>query len=80
MAIISISDAYFRPQMTVPQSGVYRALHDGHRPPHDLLLVRGDEFPSCRSCQDRVRFVLAEKVGHAGEDGDLQPPSAAAQL
>ncbi len=60
---------------TVPESGVYRAIHRGHRAPHPLVALKGESFPACRSCGPRVRFELLEAVPHATHDWDFAGPS-----
>jgi hypothetical protein len=39
-------------------AGIYRVVHAGHRDCHEVVLKRGDEFPLCQRCADRVRFEL----------------------
>ena len=47
-----------KPGDLVTVSGIYRIAHDGHRQPHECVLVVGQRFPDCRQCGDRVRFDL----------------------
>ena len=60
---------------TVPESGVYRAVHRQHRAPHTLVALKGESFPACRSCGARVSFELMESVPHATDDWDFAGPS-----
>ena len=48
----------YKPGDLVTVSGIYRIVHDGHRRPHECVLVVGQRFPDCRQCDDRVRFEL----------------------
>lgn len=54
----------------VPESGIYRVVHAGHRLPHEVTLLRGESFPRCAKCADQVEFEalsvapsLTEKQG-----------------
>jgi hypothetical protein len=46
-------------------TGVYEALHFGHRPPHEIFLWQHEIFPRCRQCGGNVIFKLVR--------GALQP-------
>jgi hypothetical protein len=48
----------FRTGATVPESGIYRVFHSAHRLPHEVTLFRGNVFPRCSKCQDKVVFEL----------------------
>ena len=44
-------------------SGLYEvihheATHPAHRPPHKVVVVKGDTLPRCKHCGDAVRFRL----------------------
>lgn len=58
----------------VPISGVYTVVHERHREAHEAVAVRGDEFPFCRVCQDRVRFYVEQVLPHVTHDFDLTGP------
>ncbi len=60
---------------TVPDSGIYQAIHRGHRGPHSLVALQGELFPVCRSCGSKVRFQLLESVPHATHDWDFAGPN-----
>jgi hypothetical protein len=49
---------HFQPGNPVPDTGVYSAVHDGHRVTHQVTLRKGEIFPLCTRCADRVRFEL----------------------
>ncbi len=54
---------------------MYRAVHRGHRPPHQLVALKGELFPACRSCGAGIRFELIEAVPHATHDWDFAGPN-----
>jgi hypothetical protein len=56
-------------------SGVYEAVHRGHREPHQVLIIRGEELPACRVCRGHVRFCLISAIDHLTHDWDLTGPS-----
>ena len=58
----------------VPISGLYSVVHQNHRADHEVLAIRGDEFPSCRVCKEEVRFMIAAVVPHMTHDFDLAGP------
>lgn len=47
---------------TVPETGIYRVTHSGHRLPHEVTLLANQVFPRCSKCQNAVQF---EAVRHA---------------
>jgi hypothetical protein len=61
----------YHPGERAPVSGKYKAIHVQHRPSHVVLLIRGEELPTCRSCKAGIRFVLVEAVSHAMHDMDF---------
>lgn len=64
----------YKPGETVPTSGIYRAVHLDHRPPHEVIAIQGEEFPSCRVCRAEVRFHVAHLSRHMTHDFDLTGP------
>lgn len=52
----------FKTGQTVPQSGIYRVTHADHRLPHEVTLLRAQEFPPCSKCGIEVRFKLIRAV------------------
>ena len=46
----------------MPETGVYSAIHDGHREAHEVILRKDDIFPSCATCGDKVRFESVTKT------------------
>jgi hypothetical protein len=56
----------FRTGQAVPESGIYRVTHRGHRLPHEVTLLRDQTFPRCAKCADLVGFepiALAPTLG-----------------
>ena len=64
----------YKPGQMVPISGLYSVIHQNHRPDHEVLAIRGDEFPSCRLCKDGVRFYVAQVIPYITHDFDLAGP------
>ena len=69
----------FTPGQIVPASGIYTAVHEEHRPRHEIVAVKGEEFPPCRLCKGEVRFYIARLVPHMTHDFDLTGPLARTQ-
>jgi hypothetical protein len=46
----------FRTGQSVPESGIYRVTHGGHRLPHEVTLLREQTFPRCSKCANLVEF------------------------
>ena len=42
----------------IPESGVYKVIHQQHRLPHEVTLLKDETFPRCAKCGDRVVFEL----------------------
>jgi len=61
----------FSPGDKVPQSGIYRVQHYRHRIPHEITILQGENFPSCHTCGQQVRFRLERAADHANRDRDL---------
>ncbi len=55
----------FRPGEKVPNSGVYRVIHDRHHhEEHEVTCIYGEPFPPCRGCGSGVRFRLVRAALH----------------
>ena len=52
----------FRTGDRIPRSGIYRVFHFQHRLPHEVTLLRGEIFPRCSKCQDKVEFQVVRLV------------------
>lgn len=69
----------YKPGQLVPISGLYTVVHQAHRAEHEVLGIRGDEFPACRVCKDEVRFYVAQVIPYITHDFDLAGPRLAAR-
>lgn len=67
----------FVPDEQVPVSGVYRVVHNEHRPEHLVCAVAGDVFPRCRKCGISVRFKLWMDMDYLLQEWDLSGPNLA---
>ncbi|HEV2964625.1 MAG TPA: hypothetical protein VG649_22545 [Candidatus Angelobacter sp.] len=54
----------FSTDEVVPESGIYRVTHKGHRLPHEVTLLAGQIFPRCSKCKDRVQFEVVRHASH----------------
>jgi hypothetical protein len=43
-------------------SGIYRVRHEKHRLPHEVTLLKDQQFPRCSKCKDAVVFELIRTV------------------
>ena len=59
----------------VPVSGMYQAIHLGHRGPHNVIAVKGESFPACRTCLGHVHFELLHTAQHVTHDWDFAGPN-----
>jgi hypothetical protein len=64
----------YKPGDFAPLSGIYAVTHAGHRPPHEVLAIRGEEFPPCRTCRLEVTFEVVRSVDHLTHDLDFAGP------
>jgi len=67
----SHEDRACEPGQLAPISGIYHVVHDGHRQDHEVVAIRGEEFPLCRICQGNVQFHIAKVASHMTHDRDL---------
>jgi hypothetical protein len=57
---------------TIPESGIYEVVHEeSHRAMHESVLVKGDPFPHCDTCHDRVRFRVVRTAPYIFHDEDF---------
>jgi hypothetical protein len=64
-----------RPGDKAPQSGIYEVRHNDHRDHHQVTLKEGQAFPACRTCGDKVRFILLRAATPVEADADFGMPS-----
>ncbi len=48
----------FEPGEQARENGVYRVIHAEHRDAHTATILKGDTFPVCKKCGDKVRYQL----------------------
>ena len=66
------SQPLFKPGATVPESGIYEVIHDNdHRQAHDAVMIVGNAFPACETCEDRVRFRIVRTAPYIFQDQDF---------
>jgi len=65
-----------RPGEMAPVTGIYRVVHQEHRPDHDAVVIRGENFPACRTCKGAVRFIVQTQASHLMHDFDFAGPIA----
>jgi len=65
----------FQPGQTAPVTGIYLVAHERHRPDHPVVVIRGEEFPACRSCKGAVRFTIDVETNHVAQDFDFAGPN-----
>lgn len=65
----------FAPGDRVRESGIYRVIHESHRPVHAVCAVKGDIFPDCRRCKLQVRYELWMEADYLNQDWDLTGPN-----
>lgn len=65
------SSPYFRVDETVPETGVYRVFHSGHRVSHEALLLKQTRFPRCTQCGNDVHYEFMQPVYEIEKDPDF---------
>ncbi len=66
----------YKPGDTAPVSGVYMVVHQGHRENHEVVILRGEQLPTCRGCHDAVRFQVKRQASHITHDWDFAGPGS----
>ncbi|HSM86463.1 MAG TPA: hypothetical protein VLT16_09945 [Candidatus Limnocylindrales bacterium] len=57
----------------VSETGIYEVVHDrGHRDAHEVVMLNGDSFPPCDTCEKRVRFRLIRTAPYIFQDQDFE--------
>ncbi len=63
----------FCPGDAVPESGIYEVIHDtDHRRAHDAVMIMGNQFPTCETCNERVRFRIIRTAPYIFQDQDFE--------
>jgi hypothetical protein len=72
---ISAARKKLRPGDLAPITGVYLATHGvRHRDQHEVVIIRGEQLPSCRTCKQSVFFEVIRPVSHITHDWDFSGP------
>lgn len=50
----------YRTGELIPASGIYRVVHLEHRLPHEVTLLKDEQFPRCAKCASAVTFELLQ--------------------
>ena len=62
-----------RPGDPVRETGIYEVCHAGdHRAAHEVVMLAGDLFPTCDTCQGMVRFQLLRTAPYIFQDEDFE--------
>ena len=68
-----LSTKTFKPGDAVKQSGIYEVVHDReHRTAHEVVMISGDAFPNCETCDQNVRFRLVRTAPYIFQDQDFE--------
>ncbi|HZD95787.1 MAG TPA: hypothetical protein VE133_16115 [Candidatus Sulfotelmatobacter sp.] len=60
---------------TARETGIYEVIHDqAHRVAHEVVMLNGDAFPECDTCEGRVRFRLIRTAPYIFQDEDFGEP------
>ena len=60
---------------TVRETGIYEVVHDhAHREAHEVVMLNGDSFPPCDTCEMSVRFRLVRTAPYIFQDEDFEEP------
>jgi hypothetical protein len=62
----------FKTGQQIPDSGVYKVIHQQHRLPHEVTLLKGETFPRCTKCGDRVEFELVHAAPYQRDGTTFQ--------
>jgi len=67
------SSKSYKPGDTVKQSGIFEVVHDAeHRVAHEVVMIAGDAFPNCETCDQKVRFRLVRTAPYIFQDQDFE--------
>lgn len=70
------SQKKFRPGELAPITGIYLVNHGlRHREPHEVVIIRGEILPACRSCKLNMQFEIMKTISHVTHDWDFSGPN-----
>jgi len=58
----SVPVGFFISGQRVPASGIYQVRHAEHRLPHEVTLLRDQQFPPCARCGTAVHFKVVRLI------------------
>ena len=65
----------FRPGGLAPITGVYAVTHGvRHRDRHEVVIIRGEQLPACRTCKLNVTYEIVRPISHVTHDWDFSGP------
>jgi PilZ domain len=65
----------FRPGDLAPITGIYRVTHGlRHRDAHEVVIIRGEQLPPCRTCKVETIFQIVRTLSHVTHDWDFSGP------
>ncbi|MBV9669961.1 MAG: hypothetical protein JOZ43_03305 [Acidobacteriales bacterium] len=63
----------FKSGDSVRETGIYEVTHKiEHRAEHEVVLLNGDVFPRCETCQAEVAFRLIRTAPYIFQDADFE--------
>ena len=57
-----MASGFFLAGQRIPGSGIYQVRHVGHRLPHEVTLLKDQQFPPCARCGAAVQFKIARVI------------------
>lgn len=54
----AVRNIRYRTGLAIPISGIYLVRHKEHRLPHEVTLLKDEQFPPCAQCDKAVQFEL----------------------
>ena len=65
----------FRPGDLAPITGIYLVTHERrHRAAHEVVIIRGEHLPACRTCAIRITYEIVRPISHITHDWDFSGP------
>ena len=72
----SASKKKFRPGELAPITGIYLVNHGTrHRERHEVVIIRGEQLPTCRTCKLNLSFEIIRPISHITHDWDFSGPN-----
>ena len=66
----------FRPGDLAPITGIYLVSHGSHhRERHEVVIIRGEALPACRTCKLNVSYQVIRPISHITHDWDFSGPT-----